>query len=144
MMPSKSAYSTGWSSTWTASRFSSALNEGPLGTAQLFKTPSISRDPGGDDALEVRVLDGMVLDVDGQPLLLGLERGPLGNSPALQDTVHLQAHAVVQATGGVLLDDEHPALAAAGRTEGLGRARRVTLLSVVVERYGHRYPLDIP
>src|SRR5574341_2015509 len=43
MIPSKSPYSRGWSSTCTARRLSAGLREGPLGTAQDFKTPSISR-----------------------------------------------------------------------------------------------------
>ncbi len=41
--PSKSAYSSGWSSTWTASRFSAGSVEMPFGTAQDLSTPSISR-----------------------------------------------------------------------------------------------------
>ena len=36
----------------------------------------------GDRALEVAVLDGMVLDVDGQPADLGVEAGSLGHGPA--------------------------------------------------------------
>src|SRR5438045_3297124 len=35
MTPSNLPYSTGWSSTWTASRFSAGSRLGPLGTAQL-------------------------------------------------------------------------------------------------------------
>ena len=34
MIPSKSPYSSGWSSTWTARRLSLGSNDGPLGTAQ--------------------------------------------------------------------------------------------------------------
>jgi hypothetical protein len=83
----------------------------------------------------------MVLDVNGQPLLLGSERGALRHRPALEHAVHLQAHVVVQAAGGVLLDDEQPALAGARRAERLGRARGVALLPVVVEGGRHRNPL---
>src|SRR5438093_13602248 len=43
MTPSKSPYSSGWSSTWTARRLSAGLGDGPLGTAQDLSTPSISR-----------------------------------------------------------------------------------------------------
>jgi hypothetical protein len=42
MTPSKSKYSIGWSSTWTAIRRSFGSSVGPLGTAQLARTPSIS------------------------------------------------------------------------------------------------------
>ena len=40
IVPSKSAYSSGWSSTATASRFSPGTRLGPRVTAQLFRTPS--------------------------------------------------------------------------------------------------------
>src|SRR5213079_1689206 len=42
MSPSKSPYSMGWSSTWTARRLSAGSRDGPLGTAHDFNTPSIS------------------------------------------------------------------------------------------------------
>ena len=42
MTPSKSRYSIGWSSTWTASRLTAGSSVGPFGTAQLTSTPSIS------------------------------------------------------------------------------------------------------
>ena len=38
--PSKSTYSSGWSSTWTASRRAVGSSVGPFGTAQLTSTPS--------------------------------------------------------------------------------------------------------
>ena len=40
--PSKSKYSSGWSSTCTAMRFTSGSSVGPFGTAQLISTPSAS------------------------------------------------------------------------------------------------------
>ena len=43
MTPSKSAYSIGWSSTFTASRRTLGSSVGPFGTAQLTSTPSSSR-----------------------------------------------------------------------------------------------------
>ena len=42
MMPSKSAYSIGWSSTSTARCFSACAHGRPFGTAHDFRTPSIS------------------------------------------------------------------------------------------------------
>ena len=41
--PSKSKYSIGWSSTWTAMRRIAESWVGPLGTAHEASTPSISR-----------------------------------------------------------------------------------------------------
>ncbi len=43
ILPSKDPYSSGWSSTSTARRFSPGSRLGPLGTAQLLSTPSSSR-----------------------------------------------------------------------------------------------------
>src|SRR5689334_12074667 len=43
MIPSKSPYSSGWSSTFTARRLSLGSYDGPLGTAHDRRTPSISR-----------------------------------------------------------------------------------------------------
>src|SRR6185503_10894775 len=43
MTPSKSPYSMGWSSTFTASRLSFMSYDGPLGTAHDRSTPPISR-----------------------------------------------------------------------------------------------------
>ena len=40
--PSKSKYSSGWSSTWTAIRRIDGSSVGPLGTAHEARTPSIS------------------------------------------------------------------------------------------------------
>ena len=42
MTPSKSKYSIGWSSTWTAMRRIAGSRVGPFGTAQETSTPSIS------------------------------------------------------------------------------------------------------
>src|SRR5215218_10682878 len=42
MSPANDAYSSGWSSVGTASRFRPCDVGGPLGTAQLFRTPSRS------------------------------------------------------------------------------------------------------
>ncbi len=43
IVPSKSAYSSGWSSTATARRFSPGFRLGPRVTAQLLRTPSSAR-----------------------------------------------------------------------------------------------------
>ena len=67
--------------------------------------------PLGDDPLEAAVVDRVVLDVDGQPLLAGVEARPLGHGPAPQHALHLQPEVVVQAGRGVFLDDEGVPLA---------------------------------
>ena len=73
----------------------------------------------GDDALEVEVLDGVVLHVDGQPAGLGVERRPLGHGPAGQHPLDLQPEVVVQPAGPVPLDHVPP-----GRCSRVGRPAR--------------------
>ncbi len=60
----------------------------------------------GDAALEVGVVARMVLDMHGQPLVAGIERGAFRHRPAPQHAAVLQAEIPVQAAGGVFLDDE--------------------------------------
>ena len=67
-----------------------------------------------DDALEVEVLQGVVLDVDRDPLDVRIEGGPLGHRPADQDATDLEAEVVVQPPGPVPLHDE-PLLAVVRR-----------------------------
>ncbi len=43
--------------------------------------------PLGDDALEVDILDGMVFRLDGEALVVRVERGSLRHGPALEDPV---------------------------------------------------------
>src|SRR5690606_8145429 len=76
-----------------------------------------------DVALEVGVTDGMVLDLDGQALLARTQRGPLGDRPALETAVHLQAEVVVARSRVVQLDDEDRAPAALARGRDVARFR---------------------
>ena len=80
----------------------------------------------------------MILDVDGQALLAVTHRWALGHRTALEDAVHLQAEVVVEAPGGMFLDDEKPAPRRAPPAEGLGRPRGIALGPVRVERPGTR------
>ena len=63
----------------------------------------------GDDAFEIAVLDRMVLDHHGEPLVGGIKRRSLGYRPRAQHAFHLEAEIVMESGGGVLLHDEHPA-----------------------------------
>ena len=74
----------------------------------------------GDDALERGVVERVVLDMDGQPLLRRVEARPARHRPAPQHAVMLQPEIVVQPRRIVLLDDED----AAGRLR-----RRAALLA---------------
>ena len=76
---------------------------------------------GGDLALEPGVVERMVLDVHGEVALPGLERDPLGNGPARQGAVALEAEVVVEAARVVALDDEHRLARPSPSAERLGR-----------------------
>jgi hypothetical protein len=78
-----------------------------------------------DLALERRVVDRVVLDVDGEVLQPRLERNPLRHRPAREDTVALEPEVVVQAPGVVALDDEQRLLAFPTGGERLGGLLRV-------------------
>ena len=87
----------------------------------------------GDHALEVGVLDGVILDVHRQPFFVGADGRTLGNCPALQDAAHLQPQVIVQRPGGVLLDHEQTAGRGDLAAERLGSALGVALAPVFIQ-----------
>ena len=104
----------------------------------------------GDHALEVAVLDGVVLDLHREALLGGVERRPLRDGPRPEDAAPLEAQVVVEAGGGVLLDDEEERAERAARAEGLARGLGGALLPVALESsravfgtFGHQRAGDI-
>ncbi len=88
--------------------------------------------PLGDHALEVRVLDRVVLHVDREALHRRVEGGPLRHRPGEQHVAPLEAEVVVESPGGVLLDDEE-ARPAGAATHRLRSRARVALAAVGVE-----------
>ena len=60
----------------------------------------------GDHPFEPAVIHGVVLDMNGEPLLAGIEAGTLRHRPALQDAIEFEAEIVMQAARGVLLYDK--------------------------------------
>src|SRR3954471_23510506 len=60
----------------------------------------------GDDALEVEVLERMVLDVHRHAADARIERGALGHGPTDEQTVDLESHVVVQPAGAMPLNHE--------------------------------------
>src|SRR6185312_3593662 len=92
-----------------------------------------------DLAFEAPVLDRVVLDVHREVLLARLERRALGDGPAGERAVPLEAEVVVQPAGVVALNDEDRLLAAFLRAERLGGLLGVALLAVLGElRLRHR------
>jgi len=83
----------------------------------------------------------MILNVNGESFITLFRRKALWHGPGFENALEFQAEIVVQLSRGVLLDDEEAAVGGAGAAERLGRPAGVTLLSVVVEVGGHRYPL---
>ena len=88
-----------------------------------------------DHALEVEVLDRVVLDVDGERAAVGVERRALGHRPAHQHAVDLQAQVVVQAAGPVALHDEPVATHRCCTTLWLGRDLEVPLRAIALEAF---------
>jgi hypothetical protein len=64
--------------------------------------------PVWDDPLEVAVLERVVLDLHGEPLVVHVVRRPLGHGPRPQHAVHLDPQIPVQLPSGVLVHDEEP------------------------------------
>ena len=60
----------------------------------------------GDLAFEVRVAEGMILDVDGQPSLARFHRRAFGDGPAFKYTVGFQSKIIMQVRGVVFLHHE--------------------------------------
>ena len=83
--------------------------------------------PLRDRALEAAVIERVVLDMDGKPLLAGDEARTLGDRPALEHAVELEAEIVMEAARGVLLDDEAVAGAGARRPRGSAVCRKSRL-----------------
>ncbi len=92
----------------------------------------------GDHALEARVLERVVLDVDREPLFSGIETRALGDRPARERAVELEPEIVVQLTGGMLVHDEAQSLLSPRRSAPLGlrRLREIALATVMLEAHG--------
>src|SRR5262245_19514682 len=96
-----------------------------------------------DDAFERAVIERMVLDMDGEALLSGIEARPFGDCPALQDAVELEAEIVMQPPRSMLLNDKgEPGVGLSARPSGSGRLRRlpkIAFASVFLESHARAY-----
>src|SRR5215471_2399737 len=61
---------------------------------------------GRDNALELSILERMILDVHRQALVVGIEARSLRHCPAQQHAIELETEVVVHTPRGVLLNDE--------------------------------------
>ena len=92
--------------------------------------------PAGIVALEVRVLERVVLDVHREMTLSAPERDALRHGPARERTVALEPEVVVEPPRRVPLDDEpRPLALASDASERLRRLPRTALAPVLVEAH---------
>ena len=96
----------------------------------------------GDGALEVVVAHGMVFDVRRQPALGGIQRGPFGDRPADEHTLHFEAEVVVQPGCPMLLHSEAVSSAGVGCTLRFGSLAEIAFSLVLRERTWHRIQFD--
>src|SRR5262245_37776586 len=82
----------------------------------------------------------MILDLDGEALLAGIEGRAACHGPGLEHAIHLESEIVMQACRVVLLDDEARVLglANASLARGLGRLLEVALGAVLRELPRHQ------
>ena len=64
----------------------------------------------GDRSLEVPIVERVILDLNREPLVMGIERWPAGHSPRFKDTIELKPKIVMQPRCGMLLDDKPPTI----------------------------------
>ena len=94
-----------------------------------------------DLALEVGVVERVILDVHGQMPLSCVLRDPLWHGPAGKRPVALEPQVVVQPARVVALHDEdRRASALAAPTERLGGSLRIALAAVLLERHSAIFP----
>ena len=93
---------------------------------------------GGDVALEVAVLEGVVFHVGGEVFERGVERGPFGHGPGFQHAIDLQAKVVMQAGSVVALHAEVVAcgLRRAGSGSRFRRLLEAAFGGVLLARHG--------
>lgn len=60
----------------------------------------------GNVAFKIGVVEGMIFGLDGETLIVGIQRRAFGDSPGLQGAVHGKTKIVVEAACGMLLDDK--------------------------------------
>src|SRR5262249_39285237 len=91
-----------------------------------------------DDPFEASIFERMIFDLHRQSLVRGVEIGPLGNGPALQDTVELEAEVVMEGRRIVLLDDERSLALGLGRLAAAGLRRLTKIALVTILGQTHR------
>ena len=89
---------------------------------------------GGDRAFKLAVFERVILGLDGQPPVCGIERRSLGHRPGRQHALHLEPEVVVQPPGVVFLHHEAISTAFLSLSAGFRRRMELPLPAVLVER----------
>src|SRR5262249_42563711 len=98
-----------------------------------------------DRTFEVAIIERMVLDLDREPLVMRVERGPPRHRPGLEHAVEFEPQIIMQSGRGVFLDDEAAVLRERNRgvARGLRRLVEIPLLAVggeIPRRHGLSCP----
>jgi hypothetical protein len=92
---------------------------------------------GRDHPLEVAVLERVILDLHGEPLVGRVGGGALGHGPRDQRAAHLEPQVPVEVSRGVLLDAEEPSAGLHLAAHGLGSLPGSALGAVRLQPIGH-------
>jgi hypothetical protein len=86
----------------------------------------------GYGPFEIAIVEGVVLGLYGQALVLRIERRPLGRGPGLEHAIDFEAEIIVQPRRGMLLHDKAGVLRGSDLSLAarLGRLREIPLLLV--------------
>src|SRR5262249_17762578 len=84
----------------------------------------------GDRAFEGAVLEGMVLNLDGEAFFGWIEAGAFGHGPADERAVHFEAEIGVETRGVVFLDNEAMGGARWGFAPWLRGTREISLFVI--------------
>ena len=97
-----------------------------------------------DLAVEVQVLERVVLGLDRQVVALGVDGDALRDRPADERALVLEPQIPVHRARGVLLHDEPQLLARLDRPGGFGRVLEVALCPISVQPISHRAHCGVP
>ena len=110
----------------------------PLGSPvtpvpQLHRAAAIL--PLGYGPLEVAIVERMILDLDRQPLVGGIDGRPPGHRPGLEHSAEFEAQIIVQMAGRMFLDHETQAIRGCDDQSpaGLSGLAEVALFEVALE-----------
>ena len=113
-----------------------------LGVVQRLPLAAIPKQHGaaavftlGNHSLERSVIDRVILDLDRQPLIAGIEARSFGDGPTFEHVAQLQPEVVMEVRGGVFLNDKRPPCRHFDLAAGLGRLVEVAFASIFGQRH---------